>query len=127
MGDTALDDGVLASTVELVEVEEVERLLASGRTDAFSEGELEFARARSDPARRLAARLAAKRAALRLVGPGLAPGDFEVVRGEQGPPALRPSARARERLGALGVRRLLVSLTHERRHAAALVLLLRDA
>src|SRR5512147_202248 len=115
MGDTALDDGVLASTVELVEVEEVERLLASGLTDAFSEGELEFARARSDPARRLAARLAAKRAALRLVGPGLAPGDFEVVRGEQGPPALRPSARARERLGALGAKHLLVSLTHERR------------
>src|SRR5512147_2066387 len=98
MVDAGLADGVLASTVELVEVDEVERLLASGDVAAFSAAELSFARARSDPARRLAARLAAKRAALRLVGPGLAPGDFEVVRGEHGPPALRPSTLALERL-----------------------------
>lgn len=120
----ARDDGVVASTVELVEVEEVERLLASGDTAAFTASELAFAHARSDPARRLAARLAAKRAALRLVGPELAAQDFEVVRGEHGPPSFRLSARAQQRLGALGAQRLLVSLTHERSHAAALVLML---
>ncbi len=127
MVEAAPADGVLASAVELVEVDEVERLLARGDVVAFSADELAFARARSDPARRLAARLAAKRAALRLVGSGLAPRDFEVVRGEHGPPALRLSAAARTRLDALGATRVLVSLTHERRHAAAVVLLLGNA
>jgi holo-[acyl-carrier protein] synthase len=123
----AHDDGVLASTIELVDVGEVELLLGSGETFAFSASELAFAQARSDPARRLAARLAAKRAALRLLGPGLALTDFEIVRGEHGPPSLRPSAAARERLRALGAARMLVSLTHERKTAAALVLMLEDA
>jgi phosphopantetheinyl transferase (holo-ACP synthase) len=54
------------------------------------------------------------------------PLEVEVVRGDYGPPRLALAGRARERLLALGASRALVSLTHERRHAAALVLLLRD-
>ena len=82
--------------------------------------------ARSDPERRLAARLAAKRAACRLLGEGIALSDVEVVRGRYGPPDLSLSKKARVRLLQLGARDSLVSLTHERRHAAAVVLLLRD-
>lgn len=118
-------DGVVASAVELVAVDEVERLLAgAGAAAAFSEGEIAYARERSDPARRLAARLAAKRAAARLLGGTVRPQDVEVVRGDYGPPALRLSPRGRERLAQLGAARLLVSLTHERAQAAALVVLL---
>lgn len=127
-GPAADDDGVVASAVELVEVEEAARLLAEGAaTGVFSPAELAYARARSDPARRLAARLAAKRAAARLLGDGVGQAEVEVVRGPYGPPALRLSARARDRLEALGAARALVSLTHERAHAAALVVLVRDA
>lgn len=120
------DDGVVASAVEIVAVEEAEGLLARGDDSSWTAGELAFARARSDPARRLAARLAAKRAAARLLGGGALESEVEVVRGDYGPPRLRLLGRARERLAALGAGRGLVSLTHERRHAAALVLLLRD-
>jgi holo-[acyl-carrier protein] synthase len=120
------DDGVVASAVEIVAVDEAEALLARGRDSVWTAGELAFARARSDPARRLAARLAAKRAAVRLLGGGAQIGEVEVVRGDYGPPRLRLAGRARDRLAALGADRGLVSLTHERRHAAALVLLLRD-
>jgi holo-[acyl-carrier protein] synthase len=122
------DDGVVASAVEIVGIDEAERLLASDATAeaVWSAGELAFARERVDTARRLAARLAAKRAAARLLGPGVEEREIEVVRGEYGPPRLQLSGRARERLHALGAARGLVSLTHERRHAAALVLLLRD-
>jgi len=120
------EDGVVSSGVELVEVAEAERLLAAGGTGLFSEGELLYARARSDPGRRLAARLAAKRAACRLLGGDVREGDVEVVRAAYGPPSLRLSASARERMRALGASRALVSLTHERAHAAALVLLVRD-
>jgi holo-[acyl-carrier protein] synthase len=120
------EDGVSASAVELVEIEEVVRLLASQEVTAFSPAELAYARERSDPARRLAARLAAKRAARGLLGVGLALEEFEVVRGEYGPPALRLSARAQARLHELGATRALVSLTHERSQAAALVVLVGE-
>jgi len=49
-----------------------------------------------------------------------------VVRGPYGPPSLRLTGAALARMQALGARRALVSLTHERATAAALVLLLRD-
>jgi holo-[acyl-carrier protein] synthase len=126
MSTPAPEDGVVGSAVEIVALEEAEALLAEGADAVFTPGELAFARARSDPGRRLAARLAAKRAAVRLLGGGAAPSEVEVVRGGYGPPRLELAGRARERLAALGASRALVSLTHERQHAAALVLLLRD-
>jgi phosphopantetheinyl transferase (holo-ACP synthase) len=119
-------DGVVASALALVDVEEAERLLGAGAA-AWSPGELADARARYDPARRLAARLAAKRAACRVLGGGVEETDVEVVRGEYGPPSFRLSAAARARLKALGASGVLVSLTHERRHTAALVVLVGPA
>lgn len=116
-------DGVCASAVELAGIEEVERLLAREELTIFSPAELAYARARSDPARRLAARLAAKRAAQGLLGADLALAEFEVVRGDWGPPRLRLSQRAEGRLSGLGATAALVSLTHERRLAGALVVL----
>lgn len=120
------DDGVLASAFELVEIAEVERLLAGEGRTPFTSGEMAYARARSDPARRLAARLAAKRAACRLLE-GVDETDVEVVRGRYGPPRLRLSARAQDVLAARGAKATLVSLTHERSHAAAVVLFLEEA
>jgi holo-[acyl-carrier protein] synthase len=121
------DDGVVASAFALVEVDEVRRLQTAGGRPVFAAGEEAYARARRDPERRLAARLAAKRAACHLLGDGVELEDVEVVRGSYGPPALRLSKRARARMAELGAREALVSLTHERRHAAAVVLLLREA
>lgn len=127
MADDDAEEGVVASAVCVVALEEVEALLAQGGgSSVFSDGELAFAHARVDPARRLAARLAAKRAAVRLLGPDAREREVEIVRGDYGPPRLRLHGGARERLTTLGAARALVSLTHERRHAAALVLLLRD-
>lgn len=126
MDERTADDGVVASGVEVVEVAEAERMLAAGDDGAFTAHELRYARERVDPARRLAARLAAKRAACRLLGGGSRESEVEVSRGEYGPPTLRLSGVARDRLGALGAGRALVSLTHERAHAAALVVLVRD-
>jgi holo-[acyl-carrier protein] synthase len=124
------DDGVVASAIEIVAIEEVDRLLARAGDGAvvppFSAGELAYARAKSDPARRLAARLAAKRAAVRALGPDLGEEDVEVGRAAHGPPFLRLSSRALERLRSRGGARALVSLTHERGHAAAAVLLVRE-
>ena len=120
-----LDDDVIADTVEVLPITDVAPLLASGGRGPFSETELAYARDKSDPERRLAARLAAKRAAVRLLGAGVAEADVEVVRVPGGAPRLRLSARAQEALEKAGAQSALVSLTHGREHAAAAVLLVR--
>ena len=61
-----------------------------------------------------------------LVLGGVSPSDVEVSRRPGGPPHLRLSARAEARLREQGADQILVSLTHERRHAAAAVLLIRS-
>ncbi len=123
-----MEDGVVAGAIELVAIAEVRPLLGSPDADAgspFSARELAYARARRDPERRLAARLAAKRAAARLLGEGFSARDVEVERGRFGPPRMLLSEHAVRRLGELGAARVLVSLTHGREQAAASVLLLR--
>jgi phosphopantetheinyl transferase (holo-ACP synthase) len=120
-------DGVVGEALELVAIAELEQLLAAGRgAGPFTPAERAYAESKSDPARRLAARLAAKRAACRALAGGVELEDIEVVRGLGGPPGLRLSLRASRRLEALGGARTLVSLTHGLTHAAAAVLLLGE-
>jgi holo-[acyl-carrier-protein] synthase len=116
---------VLAQAVEILAIAEVAALLAGGGEGPFSEAELAYARDKSDPERRLAARLAAKRATVRLLGSAVAEADVEVVRAAGGAPRLRLSPRAEDELRKAGAGSALVSLTHGREHAAAAVLLLR--
>ena len=111
--------------MEILDIAEVAGLLAPGAAHPFTAAEMAYARAKSDPERRLAARLAAKRAAARLLGGGAQPSEVEVRRGAGGPPRLELSGQARERMAALGADRAIVSLTHGREQAAAAVLLLR--
>lgn len=119
------DDGVVAEAFVLVDISEVASLVGDEAEALFTARELAYARSKSDPERRLAARLAAKQAASQLLGSGLGPSDVEVVRGH-GAPRLSFSPAAQARLAALGATRAVVSLTHERQQAAASVLLLRD-
>ena len=116
---------MIAQTIEVLPIAEVSPLLAEGGSAPFSEAELAYARNKSDPERRLAARLAAKRAAVRLLGSGIVESDVEVVRVPGGGPRLRLSARAQDALTKAGAGTALVSLTHGREHAAAAVLLVR--
>lgn len=95
----------------------------------FTDGERKAAERRKDPWPSLAARFAAKEAALKALGTGLSGGigwrEVEVVGGAGRPPGLRFHDRAQVRMEALGARGALVSLTHEGDTAAAVVLLLR--
>jgi holo-[acyl-carrier protein] synthase len=115
-----MDAGVVAEALEVVAIADV--ALAP---DVFSEAERAYASSKSDPERRLSARLAAKRAAVRILGSDLSLSEIEVLRARGGPPALRLGAQAEARRVALGGGRFLVSLTHGRTHAAASVLLVR--
>jgi phosphopantetheine--protein transferase-like protein len=111
---------VVAHALEVVALDEV-----SAAGGVFTPGERAYAESKSDPERRLAARLAAKRAAARALGGGVPLEDIEVRAGYGGPPALRLSGQAAKRLLELGGDFARVSLTHGVRHAAASVLVLR--
>ena len=109
--------------VDLIEVERIEQALARRPRLAervFWPGELE-ASDRGRPGRHLAARFAAKEAALKCLGiGGLGLRDVEVVGGGNKAPALQLHGRAAEAAERLGVE-LSVSLTHSRELAAAVV------
>lgn len=110
--------------IDLIEIGRVERALARHPRLAsriFSEAELAYAHARRRPGRHLAARFAAKEAALKALGAGdgLGLGDVEVVAGA--PPTLRLHGRAAAAAAEQGVE-INVSLTHSRETAAAVAL-----
>ena len=108
--------------IDLLEVDRLERALERRPRLAervFTPAELEYARARGRPGRHLAARFAAKEAAVKALGVrevGLS--EIEVVAGE--PPTLRLHGRAEAAAREQGVE-LAVSLTHSREMAAAVV------
>ncbi len=96
-------------------------------TRCFREGEIEVHRRRGRAGvQALAARWAAKEAFVKAVG--AAAGvfgyrDVEVVSGESGAPTLRLHGAAGEALAATGGDRVMVSLSHERDAAVAVVVI----
>ena len=114
---------------DLVEVERfraaLERHGEGWRRRVFTEGEWEAASKRPDRAAVLAARFAAKEAALKALGTGWGKGvawkDVEVVGGERTAPALVLQGVAQRIADEAGVR-LEVSLTHTDSLASAVVI-----
>ncbi len=110
--------------VDLIEIERIEHALErrprlAGRL--FSARELEDCSARARPGRHLAARFAAKEAALKSLGlGGMRLHEIEVLGGGSGPPRLALHGQAARVASELGVE-LEVSLTHSRELAAAVV------
>src|SRR5690348_9063916 len=101
-----------------------ERLIAR----IFTEGEAEYALARAEPALHFAARAAAKEATYKaLSGNHLARAvgwrEIEVCLREDGAPFLMLHGRAQERAAEMGVGRALISLTHSKSAAVAVVVL----
>lgn len=90
----------------------------------FTAGEQAYAAGLADPAPSLAARFAAKEAAMKALGVGLGAfrfTDVEVVREDGGRPSLRVAGSAAGLAAELGVGSWLVSLTHTAALAEAVV------
>ncbi len=117
--------------VDLVRVERlrslVERHGERARRRLFTPAELADCDQRADPSECLAARFAAKEAALKALGTGKIPNtrwtDLEITRAESGSPALKLAGSARARAQRVGVDRVWVSLSHEAGLACALVVM----
>ncbi len=121
---------ILGLGIDLVEVERLRKVLSRyGQRflhRVYTERERELALSRSDPALYLAAVFAAKEAASKALGTGLRGvgwRDMEVRHEPSGKPYLVFYGRAKRRFEALGALRSHVSLSHERGHAVAVVLL----
>ena len=118
--------------VDIVEIDRMRRMLET-QGDAlirrlFSDGEKEYALSHVEPAMHFAVRVAAKEAAYKaLSGNHLARAvgwrEIEVCLREDGAPYLVLHGRARERSTELGVARSLISLTHSKSAAVAVVVL----
>lgn len=120
----AAGSGAPALGIDLIEIGRIEAALARRPALAdrlFTPAELEFAGSRARPARHLAARFAAKEAAIKALGGGCGPREIEVVGGGGDAPRLRLHGRAAARAQARAVV-LAVSLTHSHDAAAAVVL-----
>jgi holo-[acyl-carrier protein] synthase len=111
--------------IDLIEIERLERALERRPRLAdrvFAPGELAYAGLHARPGRSLAARFAAKEAALKALGVGgLRLHEVEVEGGGDSPPRLRLHGSAADAAAAAGLE-LSVSLTHSRETAAAVVL-----
>jgi len=110
--------------IDLIEIERIERALARRPALAervFTARERDFCAKSARPARHLAARFAAKEAALKALGlGGLRLHEVEVEGGGSSPPSLRLHGSAAREARERGVD-LDVSLTHSRDFAAAVV------
>ena len=120
--------------VDLVDIERIERMLASKGERAvrrlFSEDEARYCSAKARPAQHFAARVAAKEAAFKaLAGEPEARGigwrEIEVVPHGDGRPSLALHGLARTRADAMGVTAAWVTLSHSLTTAAAFVVLER--
>jgi holo-[acyl-carrier protein] synthase len=123
---------IVGSGVDLCEVDRVRKAVEAVHgarfvERVFTEREIAYARRKSGPYERFAARFAAKEAGMKALGTGWGEGvtwhDFEVVNEESGRPTLVLHGRAEEIAARMGVRHIALSLTHTPVQAMAMVIL----
>ena len=117
--------------VDLADVARVRRLLRKDperfRARCFTDHEWAYADRFKDPSERLAARFAGKEAVMKSLGAGWRSvpwKDIEITGGGQ--PTVRLSGKAAVLAESLGVRRILVTITHTNGQALVMALSLGD-
>ena len=121
---------IIGHGVDIVETARIKRMLGDHPERflerVFTPGEQSDSNASKRQHEHLAARFAAKEAALKALGTGWAQGigwtDIEVVRAENGKPSLNVTGRAAEIAGELGIEHWHVSLSHIEECAIASVI-----
>jgi holo-[acyl-carrier protein] synthase len=120
--------------LDMVEIDRIERLAEEHEArfvrKYFTAAEISYAESHHRPGEHLAARFAAKEAAAKALGTGIAERvhmrDLEIVARDSGQPRLVLHGAAAELAKEMGVTRTHVSLTHTKTHAAAVVVLESD-
>lgn len=113
--------------IDMVEIGRVREALARRpglKARLFTAREREYCERHADPAPHYAARFAAKEAAAKAVGRYLRWQEVEVVRGRAGAPALSVTGDSARWAEVTRGARFLVSLSHSKDHAVAVVALI---
>ena len=125
---------VVGLGVDIVEVARMRKALENQPKmveRVFTEPEAEYCTARKNQFQHFAGRFAAKEAALKALGTGWAEGirwrDVEVSAEDSGQPHMHFHGRADEVFQSLGADRILVTITHARTYAVAVVILEKDS
>lgn len=122
---------IVGCGVDLCEVERIRKAVESAHgarfvERVFTEREAAYARKKTSPYERFAARFAAKEAGMKALGTGWRDGitwhDFEVTRLPSGRPTLTLHGRAAEIAATMRVRNIALSLTHTADQAMAMVI-----
>lgn len=97
------------------------------REFVFSPGEIEYCESRTHKFEHYAARFAAKEAFFKALGTGWVSGtafnEVEIVHDAKGKPELKLSGETADTLEPMGIRSILVSLTHVASMASAVVII----
>lgn len=115
---------------DFVEVDRIRRFAARAGDYGLGLVFSPYERARAGNAQFLAGRFAVKEALLKAAQIGFTHGmrrlsDIETLQSDAGAPAVRASGGVRKVLDGLGVTQILVTITHDRGHALAVVILAR--
>lgn len=116
--------------VDITEVDRMEAAIArrgpAFLARLFTPAEILYCQRHRHSAERFAGRFAAKEAAMKALGTGWARGvrwvDIEVVREPSGKPTLKLAGAAREIAASLGVKHIVVTITHDGNTALAQVI-----
>jgi holo-[acyl-carrier protein] synthase len=116
--------------VDITEVDRMEAAIARrGRallTRLFTPSEISYCERHRNRAERFAGRFAAKEAAMKALGTGWARGvrwvDIEVIREPSGKPTLKLAGASRRIADSLGVKNIVVTITHDGNTAFAQVI-----
>lgn len=118
--------------IDLIEVERVARSIdkdSGFRELVFSPGEIAYCEPKTNKAEHYAARFAAKEAFFKALGTGWMNGtafnEVEVVHTENGKPEIRLTGQTAVTLNELNIKRILVSLSHLKNVASAIVIIER--
>jgi holo-[acyl-carrier protein] synthase len=133
-GPTGAGETIRGIGVDLAKIDRFRRILGRWQDRflrrVFTDGEIAYCQRHHDPVPHLAARFAAKEAALKALGTGLSMGvswrELEVRRERGKAPTMALSGRSAALAAAKGASRILVSLTHDGDYAFAQVMLVGD-
>ena len=115
---------------DLIEVERIAAKIikeAGFRELVFSEGEIIYCESQTNKFEHYAARFAAKEAFFKALGTGWLQGTYfneiEIVHDENGKPELALSGKTQDTLSTWGINKILVSLSHIKTMASAVVII----
>jgi holo-[acyl-carrier protein] synthase len=121
---------VIGIGVDIVEIRRISQALQGSRSMAgrvFTQKEIEYCAQRRTQFEHYAGRFAAKEAALKALGTGWQGGirwtDVEVAAEKSGRPDLILHGKARQLFEKSGAKRILLTITHSKEYAVAVVIL----